>query len=359
MRHPTLTICAALFLAIGLTACQYDDFCYTHPHGARLNINTDWTAFEKYAKPTGMSVMIYPTASCEGSEQQTVRSNELTHVETTLLPGDYNVLTFNQSPSEYGSLVFENMDDYEKATVYAAETTSSWYTTRANNEPLVQEPEWIGADASGIHTVTKEMAEQTGGYADANTKDGYPRLLLCSMQSENLVQTIHVTIHLKGVNNYRAARASLTGLAKGCRLATGERVTETATQLLEDWTLAQDPDNPVNGTISTTIHSFGLPKATTEVSEQSESSDSLLASANMLQVTLLLVDEKSSIEHSFAVGDLLQDSNRGIEETMELDIDLVIDESLPDVKPADSDGNGGFNVDVNPWGQEEHHELDV
>lgn len=352
MRQFGLTAYAVLILTTCLTACQYDDFCYTHPHGTRLNINTDWTEFEKVTKPTGMSVMVYPTTTDEGSEQQTLLSNELSHVEVTLLPGTYNVLTFNQSPSEYGSLVFENLNDYEAATVYAAETTSSWYTS-PDTEPLVQEPEWIGADASKNHTVTEEMVEQTGGYAESITRNSYPRLLLCSMQPENLVQTIRITIHLKGVNNYCAARASLSGLAKGCRLATGERVSETATQLLEDWTLAQDPDNPIQGTITAKMLSFGLPSTTSEQSEP------LTASSNTLEVTLLLVDEKTSVKHSFSVGDLLRDADKTVDGNMEINIDLTIDETLPDVKPADSDGNGGFNVDVNPWGKDENHEIDI
>lgn len=197
------------------------------------------------------------------------------------------------------------------------------------------------------------MVEQTGGYAESVTKESYPRLLLCRMQPMNLVQTIQITIHLKGVNNFCAARASLSGLAKGCSLTTGERVSETATQLLEEWTLTQDPNNPINGTISTRIQSFGLPDAT------ATSPNSLLDSSNILQVTLLLVDEKTSVKHSFAVGDLLKNADKTEEGNMEIYIDLVIDETLPDVKPTNSDSSGGFDVNVNPWGQDENHDLDV
>lgn len=341
-----------LFLLL-FTSCDYKELCYDHPHNtmATVRIPVDWTEFDE-EKPTGMTVVAYPE---DGSTPKAVLTNDLQAAELSLEEGQYNILVFNQSTTEYGSFHFEGMEQYSTAKVLANEHTSRWYKSRGSEDRTISEPEWLAAGRRERLTVTKEMIK------------GDTTVVVDTVTPLNVIYTIDVRVHVKGIYNVRSARASLTGMAEGYEFATGKPTTSTITQLLENWTLTHDEDNPSNGVLSCEITSFGLP-----------SDHQNIASENLFNLSLLLVDNKTQKDYTFEVGDKFvreeeDDANpSGNHHSTSTDIDLPTDAEvelslsvetevaapLPDVKPEGGSA-GGFDATVEDWGDEEHIDIGV
>ena len=327
-----LTLGVRLIVAAALTAvlasCTEKDLCYDHAHRAPVEIAVDWSRFT-VETPTGMSVMLYPHTD---GEAQTLLTNHTGGVVTSLLSDTYTALVYNQSPSEFATLVFTDMQQYDAARVNAAPKTSRWYHTRDASEQIVQNPEWIGEDAATGVEVTRAMT------ASGDTA------LVARLQPRNIVYTIRVAIHLSNIYNFRSVRASLDGLADGYVFSRHTPTATVATQLIENWTIVPDADNPVNGTVWAEIQSFGLPAG-----HEGRAGD------NRLNLSLLLVDTHTQIDRTICVGDLFRPDD---DTELTLTVDERVDTPLPDVKP-DGGTAGGFDVSVDDWGDDTQVDLDV
>lgn len=330
---------AALIAAAGLMSCTHKELCSSHHHTARVRICTDWSSFT-VEQPTGMSVNVYGE---DGSVARKLLSNTLTHVDAELVPGKYNALVFNQSPSEFGSVTFENMDSWSEAAVMAGQTKSLWYKS-GENEPVIFEPEWVGTDRYEGMEVSREMLEASDGLRRTKAADFPASNVVASLVPKNIIYTITIMIRVHGIHNLKAARASLDGLAAGFMLGQGRQSAGTGTQLLEEWTLTRDSSDPTIGWIKAVISSFGLPYG-----HKGE------AGENTLSLSLLLVDNRTKLDFVFPCGDsFVRNGNT----EMELSIEKELDRTLPDVKP-EGGSSGGFDARVDDWGDEEIIDIPV
>lgn len=343
-RFPIYIITTVLLL---LASCTHQELCYHHPHTAKVRINVDWSQFDKET-PTGMTVMIYPQG-----EGQHVRhlTNTTTHAVVDLEAGLYNTIVYNQSETEFGTVMFTGMECFATAEVHATNATSRWYACRAEEEKLVMQPEWIGADYCTDVEVTPMMVESAGEEYMANISQmskTSSQFLVATHTPQNIIHTITVKVHVKGIYNLRSARASLTGLAGGYSFSQDEPTADKVTQLLESWTITQDPVDPTQGVIEAQITSFGLPYGHQGTPEENE-----------LILSLLLVDNETVLDFPFYVGD---DFEAHIEESVQLQLglslELAIDTPLPDVKPAGG-GGGGFSATVDGWGEEQNVDINM
>ena len=330
-RFTSLALVLAALLA--LTACDHKELCYDHSHTVRARIDVDWSLFTE-EQPSGMSVMLYPET---GEGPYNLVSNTLEYVDVNVPVGRYRAVVFNQSPGEFGTLTFSDMDSEAAATVRAAARSSRWYQTRADAERLVQNPEWFAVGEARDINVPEEVALQQQSRAAT-------RSTIATVVPRCVVYTIHVRVHVKNIYNVRSARASLDGLADGYSFARMRPTSTVATQLLENWTLTHDADNPANGTLETRITSFGLPAGHRAV-----------ADANHLRLSLLLVDGTTQRDFDFAVGSSFV---RGPEVELSLSLSEAIDEPLPDVKPSGGSA-GGFDATVDDWEEGEHVDIGV
>lgn len=322
---------AFLWLALLMSACGHKDLCLDHRHQARVRVNVDWSKFT-VETPTGMSVLFYPA---DGGTPSTCLSNELNYVELNLPPARYHCLVYNQSPSEFGTVTFAGMEHLATATVNAKERASRWFRARAENEMLIMNPEWIATDHRNDIDITQAMVEATAEAHRISRQTAVPaENVVATLTPENIVCTIVVTIHLKGIYNLRSARASLDGLAAGYHLGQGKVLEEKATQLLEEWSMETDPYDATRGTITARIHSFGLPVGHGKLPEE-----------NWLRLSLLLVDGQTQINHDFPVGDSFRE---GVDNEVSLYLERTLEQTLPDVKPAGST-SGGFDATVDDW----------
>lgn len=107
-------IIAALLLAsVVLSSCTHKELCFGHHHTARVMVLTDWSGFT-VEQPTGMSVHIYDE---DGDEVRSSLSNNTEFTDFELEPGGYEAVVFNQSPSEFGSVRFEELGRLDQASV--------------------------------------------------------------------------------------------------------------------------------------------------------------------------------------------------------------------------------------------------
>ena len=324
--------CINLFMLCGLltillTSCIYDDYsgCPQKSDRKMVRVNVDWHLFDKEV-PTGMTVMVFPWS---GGAPQTVLTNEITHADFSLEPGKYRVLVFNQSTTEFGSLDFLGMDSYETARAVVQHTTSRWYS-RGDDELIGVEPEWLASDKLDEFDVSEDFSEVT-------------------LTPKNVLSQIQVSVKVPGIKNLRYVRGSLTGISEGFLLGQGKPLLSKVTYLLESWTKSVDENEATLGTLKASVKCFGLPET---VSPDAEN--------NQLSLSALLIDNKTQIDHQFAVGDKFQkdDNSSELGYTVTLHVDVKVPEPLPEVKPSEG-SSGGFDVTIQDWGKPEDIDIEL
>lgn len=350
MGVKTILYIGEIFIILAmLTSCCYCDLCDCdagngcEKEKAQLCIPVDWSHFDE-DPPTGMTVVAYPA---DDSKPIVVQTNTLKQAELSVDEGIYHFMVFNQTTSEFGTLQFEGMDKYSTATVYAKSYQSRWYS-RSDAEATAYSPEWLADGSIEAVRVTEYMAEADSTFAIDTVK---PR---------NVISTVNIHVHVKNIYNIRSARASLTGLAAGYRFATNKPTEESVTQLIENWTLQPDADNPANGTLTASFQSFGLPADHKNTPEENE-----------LTLSLLLVDDKTQQDFCFQVGDkFVKKANRDIDTDIDADIEistdvdlelelhLQVETAIQDVKPTEG-SSSGFNATVEDWGDEEKIDINA
>lgn len=314
-------------LTILFASCIYDDYsdCPQESDRKMVRINVDWHLFDKEV-PTGMTVMVFPWS---GGAPHTVLTNEITHADFSLEPGKYRVLVFNQSTTEFGTLDFLGMDSYETARAVVQHTTSRWYS-RGDDELIGVEPEWLASDKLDEFDVSDDFSEVT-------------------LTPKNVLSQIQVSVKVPGIKNLRYVRGSLTGISEGFLLGQGKPLLSKVTYLLESWTKTIDVNDATLGTLKTSVKCFGLPETT-----------QLDADNNKLSLSALLIDNKTQIDHQFAVGDKFQkdDNSSELGYTVTLHVDVKVPEPLPEVKPSEG-SSGGFDVTIQDWGKPEDIDMEL
>lgn len=346
MKNRYITYFLVMFTFLLISSCQpHDPFCYQHTHGALVRINVDWSEF-KEDKPDGMTLHFLP--SNKNNKPKLHTTHTITHASVDLMPEQYTILVHNQSASEFGSVTFQDMGCDTTACVLPKRSPSTWYKP-VDNEILVSNPEWLAFDREEA-LVTEDM--MTGGtiYEERITRsNGDNDTLVATMTPKNVVYTLHVSVKIKGINNFRDARAAFSGLADGYFIGLEEYSDEKVTHMMETWSVKNkttDEDGVQIGTIYGNITCFGLPKFHTRD-----------AAENILRLSILLVDNKTLVNRMFKVGSRIyqKDTNGS---SLHLYLDLELSEKLPDVTPVpDTDGKSGFDADVNEWGDEENQNV--
>ena len=290
-----------------------------------VRINVDWHLFDKEV-PTGMTVMVFPWS---GGAPQTVLTNEITHADFSLEPGKYRILVFNQSTTEFGSLDFLGMDSYETARVVVQHATSRWYS-RGDDELIGVEPEWLASDKLDEFEVSDNFSEVT-------------------LTPKNVLSQIQVSVKVPGIKNLRYVRGSLTGISEGFLLGQGKPLLSKVTYLLESWTKSVDENEATLGTLKASVKCFGLPETASPDAEN-----------NQLSLSALLIDNKTQVDHQFAVGDKFKKNENSSElgYTVSLHVDVQMPQPLPEVKPSEG-SSGGFDVTIQDWGKPEDIDMEL
>jgi len=269
-------------------------------------------------------------------------TNTISHAVLSLPVNSYHVLVFNQSTTEFGSFSFRDMEDEESAVV-VMRYRSRWYSSRAGDEDVATEPEWLGVGNFDDAIVTQAMVD-----AEANSSiTGVPISdppVIAEVTPRNVIYTVKVRIYMNNIYNLRSARAAMTGMAEGYQLTRERRLSTEVTHLIERWSMTQDDTDPTKGHIDASFTCFGLPGGHTAAADE-----------NLLTLDALLVDNKTIRTFAFNVGNRFvldeSDPNR-----MTYSVVIADPVTLSDVEPEGGSGCG-FDVTVEDWGDEINQDI--
>lgn len=361
----TMTIIAAVSCTQDMDF-GFKELCFYHPHTAPVKVKVDWSKFRHIERPTGMTVYAYPLNPDEDLFRFV--SHNLDAVTLDLKAGFFHAFAFNQSDSEYATIEFYNLNDFENAEARVVQVKSNWYSTRTPETKLGAEPEWLAIDCLKNIEVTEEMVEiaeqeylaarQEAARArkqarkeldtKAPTKVTKTQHEVGTLTPKAIVKNVDIYVHLENITKLRSSRGALENMAEGCYISSGETTEGLVTHTIESWQFVYDTLNTLNGAIKATLSTFGTPAGHTGLSEE-----------NNLYVRLLLVDNETLLDMNFPIGDQLATINEydgtQFDENGKViwpEIHVYWPEPLPDVKPVGGT-TGGFDVGVSDWGKEE------
>lgn len=379
---------------------------------AEILLVTDWQQLLPYEKPTGLTAIFY---SADGGNPVTVMSNNTEQNAVRLARGRYDVLIFNQSIYEFGSMSFTGMDAFETATANLNPLTAGNTLTAADYKWLSQvlhtpdsialgmrEPEYFHADRFQ-YEVTDELCMRQ--YYKENGIAGIDAPVWDIPDPVEYVDTIFSTpppvpptlnakVYVKGINNAFQVRAYITNMARADRFGPHTNTEEPAIHVISNWTINPSPDDKTRGTFEASVRCFGVPtmqvqehemelqkyegRATTPITPTTHTGTASLEPArlpssrvitaedygrNILFLEVLLKDGKTHSTFVFDVTDYISYA----ENLLRLDLVLNIDDYpgcgggpddypviLPDVPDVIGAGGAGFDATVEDWKHEDH-----
>lgn len=337
----------------------FKDLCFYHPHTAPVKVNVDWSGFSHIEQPTGMTVYVWPQNNVD--EMSRFVTHNLDAVTLDLQAGYFHAFVFNQSDSEYATLEFHNLSDFERAEARVKQVKSNtWYSTKNPDTKLGIEPEWLAIDCAQNIEVTEEMVEiaeqeflagklEAKSKAKATKGPTKSQNEVVTLAPKSIIKKLDIYIHVDNIFFLSSAVAALEGMAEGCYISTGETTENPITHPIESWALFHDKDEAGNedkmhGYIKASITTFGTPAGHSGLPED-----------NNLFVKFLLVDKQTVLTMNFPVGDLLESLNgydgTQVDENGEPvwpEIHVKWPEPLPIVIP-EGESEGAFNVGVGGW----------
>ncbi|MBE6235507.1 MAG: DUF5119 domain-containing protein [Bacteroidales bacterium] len=348
----------------------FKELCFYHPHTAPVKVKVDWSKFRHIEKPTGMTVYAYPLNPDEDLFRFV--SHNLDAVTLDLKAGFFHAFAFNQSDSEYATLEFYNLEDFENAEARVVQVKSNWYSTRTPETKLGAEPEWLAIDCLQNIEVTEEMVEiaeqeylaarQEAARARKNarkeldtkapTKVTKTQHEVGTLVPKSIIKNVDIYVHLENMHFLRSALGALEDMAEGCYISSRETTEGLVTHTIESWQFVYNKDSEgaedlMNGAIKATLSTFGTPAGHTGLSEE-----------NNLYVKLLLVDNETMIDLNFPIGEQLASINEydgtQLDENGNViwpEVHVYWPEPLPEVTPVNPE-SGGFDVGVSDWGDE-------
>ena len=327
-------LCGLLLVIVLGASCEHKELCYDHePHAERVeytlelnfeceweyNIesNVDWEQVWKpeYGityddirpkEPEGVRVHIF------NDDDQTETVRNLTKQNSTIRfsqEGHYDMLFYNND-TEY--IVFEGLESFNTASATTRVVNRSTYRgnslrTRASEEVLVNSPDML-----------------FGAYVDSLYVER-------STQSETMIVTLKPLVYTylvryeikKGAELISFARGALAGMARGVNLGNGRTVKDEATVMFECGMIGDFGAQAL-------VKSFGIPDYPNP--NYSRSSQKFY-----LNLEARLKDGSTRLFEFDVTEQVLKQPYGGV---VVVNIDNIYNGTT----------NGGFNVDVDGWG---------
>lgn len=272
-----------------------------------VRIAMDWSQLEY--EPVEMSVMFFPIDGGKPHMRYFTKNNPIVEIYA----GVYSVLIFNEDSDV---IKFRGVDKYETFEAYMTTSDSDSYL----NDGIIEHVDRLyvySIDSMSVMDSEMKVAMQE---------------LVCAPR--NVIVSLGIDMPIKSIENAKAARGTLTGVAHSMFLHDIEVVKDSPKTVAFEVSLTETG-------VSASIGVFGIvPHDPTAPVEQQI--------PNVLNLKFLLKDD-TTIEHTVDLSGSLSDEiingggdlpleNEGIE--------------LPELKPG-----GGFNPDEGDWGDEEEIPL--
>ncbi len=351
-----------IFSCALLCSCVRRELTYSYNPTVEIVINADWSDMSE--EPSGMSVYCYPD---DGGSPVIKQTNSVNSTTVSLGVGEYKILVFNQIPSDFGTINFNYMDDYEQAEVTAASTTSKWYASKSDDEELVRDPEELAIATYHTVDVTQAAVDEVLGLTEKyeGTDMEIEPYIIIYVEPKVVIKTTRVTVAIDGIDNLASVRSTLTGMASGYDISEQTTHASYATHLLESWSIINIEEFDVTqGDIVAYFTCFGLPEITVQTRDVDSSwggtiyLDYLLVDLATIVSSEHLLYDKTTLITNDEDATNRSDSEESEIDDADVDISIDIDDgvSLPDVEPVGG-SSGGFDAQVDEWTGEEKVEL--
>ncbi len=374
------TVCC-LMAVMTIVSCQRDPLEKYYTGKGEVTILPDWDSLflqtnEQRKELTGMTVSFAKSDTSAVVASYPDITNTVNKYEAELAPGKYNFLVFNLSPSEYGSMNFYEMKDFDKCFVVGLplQRTTEFWDVNAN---YIKSPEYIGCAVDSFEVLPGmydgeirfvDYKDEAADIRDIVTK----RAVVRPMTTELVIR-----VKVLGFKYMKSVIGNISGMANGFMLTQAWRRPQTCYQLLDNWTAKAAPEesDSVNsvGYISTRINTFGLPHGRELLSQRDSTS-------NLLSLCFTLVNDKQytftyyvgkDIKYKNAELDIETGGGSDISGDKEVDTDdsfnkadvtleleLLIEtpfftnDYVPNLPYAQPTGTGTFDAEVEDWGED-------
>mgnify|MGYP003060915917 CR=1 FL=1 len=316
-----------------LPGCERRELTYYME--SEVTITADWGyANLDYENNFGSTAVFYPT---DGSTPRVVLMGDRCR-ETARLPvGTYDVVLFNRSFDDFGSVAFKGYEAFNSFEAYSLKVE-----TRAEGETvddriiITSPPERIAADTIRNFCVTEDML---GNYDDGNTAAARSETA-CKLHftPQEITRTLHVKVHIKGVKNIKSAMCTLSGVSASLFLCRKKAGDVTVAQRFDMGTPRIDEGSFTDGCMESTTNVFGFDENRT----------------HGMKITALLVDGKTVVEQTLEQIKITSQKTKS--GSADLYIEAEVPEVIPDVKPEGS-SDSNFDADVEEWGDEINTEI--
>jgi len=375
MRRRNWIIVLLVAMVTVLGGCQRRPLEAVFSNTVRVIVKCVWQveSYPEGEKPTGMTLFFFRDGD---SVPRVVTTSNVESCEVQLEPGHYKLYMISQSPSEYWTMQFENMNTFSLAAASLETKTSRWYAPTRSHEDIVENPESVEVAVAEEFDITQDMVENYQTYYQlwrtktraAATRAGGPTTkeddeiqqlaeqvqtytIVIPLYPQNITSQFEVVVYAGRADVLRSVRAATNGLARTFELTQFITGPEAATQLIEQgWTMTMDDVDARVGHVTGIITTFGLPNG--EI--PSELRDPTL------NMSALLIDNRTEENYTFYVGDKITETKPapGYRRKYRLvfgsaDNPAII---LPDVIP---EGGGGFVANVSDWGEEVEAEIPI
>lgn len=325
------------FLCLYISSCDRRDLTYYTE--AEFEIRIDWSTagLDAGESGNGATAVFYPQ---DGSTPKVVLMGDRTYEKVRLPVGRYDVLVFNRSFTDFGSLSFRG-DCYRELEAYAHHVeTRMNEATRATTRVIVSSPEKLAVAIAEDFEVSDEMLGNysTSVHNRSVSSGGKDGAFTLTFSPRCLTREVQVKVNVVGLNNVRSAVGVLTGMAESVNLSTGKVPEETVSQQFASDEITFTEGSPFNGTLAGHFNTFGFE---VEIPRQ-------------LSLKALLVDGKTIVEDTFDITAHELEDEGG---TLVLHIEVTAP-PIPDVKP-EGGSDSGFDADVDDWGDEEESEIQM
>lgn len=370
MTHHVARIVVLLLMAlVAVVGCVRRPLYVIEEYRLKVVVKVLWKAevYPDGLKPSGVTLYVFR----DGKFYTQQTTSDVDSCTLQLEPGRYQLYMISQSPEEYGQMEFDDMTDFNNASVSVLETKSRWYTKKEAEEQLIGNPEMMTAGVSEEFVVTDEAVEQYQYYryqykralraagtraendpdmAEAEEMVNYYTIRV-PVYPRSIVSQYWVTIYSDNADVLQSVRASTSGMARTFKLTQDETGQPEGTQFIMQWELTMDDPVTRVGHVDGRITTFGFPNGELP---------SVLRDST-LNVSALLIDNKTVEDYVFNVGDkiFLEDPPIGYRYLYRLIFGSKEVPAIhpPDVKPPT--GGGGFTSGVEEWDEEQHLGVEI
>lgn len=317
-----------------LTGCERQPLDYNYSPNCRVKVNIDWS--KSGLSTHGATAIFYPQ---DGSKAIIAIMSEPAGEMVKIPKGVYDVVVFNQTMDEFSNIGFRGVESYQTFEIFVKEAVKKGTNKAASDEIVIAHPDNFAVAKIENFEITKQMVDESRTKQQDFSINFVPKAVVSTMKISLFVNNVHLI---------KAAKGTITGMADSYSIAKGCNNASTSTHPFSLTTITLDGSGDLNGFISGEITTLGLSVQSTKAGE---------VSLNTLNVSFLLVDNKTIIEKRYQIENRINTDEEnasikvelgtgpapGEEETEE---DKPID--IPHVKPEEGEG-GGMDAEVGDW----------